>query len=200
MIAALYVQPRGVYSRIDGVDPWDEARDARRYAGPYPVVAHPPCARWGRYWAGGPSSPRRYQLGDDGGMFESALASVRRFGGVIEHPAGSHAWAHFGLQAPPTSGAWVPAGDGHGVTAYVEQGHYGHPARKGTWLYVAGVPLSKLPRLASGKSTPLILPRPGRDALAERRRGAVERQSKNQRAATPPAFADLLVSIARRAG
>ena len=46
MIAALYVQRGGVYFDLAGVDPWDEQRDARRYAGPWPVVAHPPCARW----------------------------------------------------------------------------------------------------------------------------------------------------------
>ena len=51
VIAALFVQPRGIYSRIDGVDLWPEERDARRYAGPWPVVAHPPCERFGR-WAG----------------------------------------------------------------------------------------------------------------------------------------------------
>ena len=45
MIAALYVQRGGVYFDLAGVDPWDEQRDARRYAGPWPVVAHPPCAR-----------------------------------------------------------------------------------------------------------------------------------------------------------
>ena len=55
MIAALYVQSNGVYADLAGVDPWYEARDARTYAGPWPVVAHPPCARWGRYWGGGPS-------------------------------------------------------------------------------------------------------------------------------------------------
>jgi len=32
MIAALYVQTNGAYYGIDGVDPWDEARDARNYA------------------------------------------------------------------------------------------------------------------------------------------------------------------------
>lgn len=39
MIAALFVQRGGVYFGLDDVDPWDESRDARRYAGPYPVVA-----------------------------------------------------------------------------------------------------------------------------------------------------------------
>ena len=45
-VAALYVESDGPYAGLDGVDVWDEARDARTYAGPYPVVAHPPCARW----------------------------------------------------------------------------------------------------------------------------------------------------------
>ena len=52
MIAALYVQKAGAYFGLPDVDPWDEARDARLYAGPHRVVAHPPCQRWGRYWHG----------------------------------------------------------------------------------------------------------------------------------------------------
>jgi hypothetical protein len=43
MIAALYVQTGGCYFNLPDVEPWDEARDARKYAGPWPVVAHPPC-------------------------------------------------------------------------------------------------------------------------------------------------------------
>ena len=67
MIAALFVESGGVYSNIPNVDPWDEARDARTYHGPWPVVAHPPSARWGRYWHGAPRKPHQYRLGEDGG-------------------------------------------------------------------------------------------------------------------------------------
>ena len=47
-VAALYVDPRGCYAGLPDVDVWDEQRDARTYAGPHPVVAHPPCSRWCR--------------------------------------------------------------------------------------------------------------------------------------------------------
>src|SRR3990167_6956528 len=100
MIAALYVAPGGVYYGLDDVDPWPESRDARTYVGPWPVVAHPPCARWGRYWFGGPSCRERKVKGDDGGCFAAALEAVRAYGGVLEHPEVSAAFATFGLRRP----------------------------------------------------------------------------------------------------
>jgi len=65
MIAALYVETDGCYFGAPGVDPWDEARDARRYAGPHAVVAHPPCQRWGRYATGAPNKPNQFRVGED---------------------------------------------------------------------------------------------------------------------------------------
>lgn len=56
MIAALYVQTGGSYYNLPDVDPYDEARDARIYMGPWPVVAHPPCQRYGRFWKGQPGN------------------------------------------------------------------------------------------------------------------------------------------------
>lgn len=205
MIAALFVERGGVYWDLPGVDPWDEARDARLYAGPHPVVAHPPCERWGRYARGGPNPhAARRELGADDGCFAAAIASVRAFGGVLEHPEASHAWRAFGLLAPPWGGSWVAAGDGVGWTCCVEQGHYGHPARKATWLYAAGV--SSLPSLHWGRSNKahrLARLDAGFHSREERRRsvkrGTIQRLSKKQAKATPPAFRDVLLSIARSA-
>lgn len=93
MIAALYVETAGSYYGIDGVDPWDKTRDARLYAGPWPVVAHPPCQRWGKLWAGQPlhikRTGERKVKGDDGGCFRAALRAIQTWGGVLEHPWGS---------------------------------------------------------------------------------------------------------------
>ena len=203
-VAALYVDPRGCYAGLEGVEVWDEARDARRYAGPHPVVAHPPCARWGRYWYGGPSwiaggNPRKV-LGDDGGCFAAALSAVRRYGGVLEHPEATHAWARSRISAPPRSGGWVRAGlDDDGWTCCVEQGWYGHRARKATWLYAVG---AELPSLQWGRA-PGGFARidEGFHSQEERRRavktGACQRLSSHQCTATPEPFRDVLLSIAR---
>lgn len=146
MIAALFVETNGCYFGLEGVEPWDQARDARLYIGPHAVVAHPPCQRWGRFWHGSTRKPHQFKLGDDGGCFAYALQSVRRHGGVLEHPADSHAWSYYGLNRPPRDGGWIAAdlGFGGGWTCCVEQGRYGHFANKRTWLYAHGVELPEL--------------------------------------------------------
>ena len=204
-IAALYVETGGTYFGLPNVDPWDLARDARTYAGPHPVVAHPPCQRWGRYWSGGPSARVRRELGDDGGCFAAALASVRAWGGVLEHPEGSHAWRVFHLNTPPRSGGWVVADWCGGWTCCVEQGAYGHRARKATWLYAAHV---DLPSLRWGRAPGDFIRMDDGFPSTEARRRAIrtgmcqrmgKRMGKRERNATPPEFRDLLLAIARSA-
>ncbi len=179
------------------------AVDARRYAGPWPVVAHPPCQRWGKFWAGQPlhikKTGERKVKGDDGGCFRCALAAVRLWGGVLEHPEGSHAWAHFGLRKPPREGGWVRADD-HGWTCCVEQGRYGHYARKPTWLYAVR---TDLPALAWGKSAPQF-PQWALEKYGEaycRRAGELAFKGGGKdstvRIGTPPAFRDVLLTMAR---
>lgn len=201
MIAALYVQTNGVYFGLDDVDPWDEHRDARLYNGPHPVVAHPPCARWGMYATGNPRFPGRYKIGDDDGCFEAALNAVRRWGGVIEHPAYSKAWAWFGINRPPYHGGWIAADWVGGWTCHVEQGHYGHLSRKATWLYMCGGG-ADLPELIWGPAEGKIRIDAGcktvDDYRRRRRIGVVQLLSHRERAATPKLFRDLLLDIAWR--
>lgn len=200
MIAALFVLPDGPYAGREDVELWTEERDARLYEGPHPVVAHPPCARWGRYWHGGFSAKVRRKLGDDGGCFESALKSVRRWGGVIEHPEASHAWRWHYMARPPHHGGWIRADLEGGWTCCVEQGHYGHRARKKTWLYLFGYP-GEPPELVWGPSESSFKLDQGFHSAEERRRsvrtGACQRLSKRQRLLTPEPFAELLLDLAR---
>jgi hypothetical protein len=198
MIAALFVDRNGVYAGLPDIDIWDEGRDARLYAGPYRVIAHPPCQRWGRFWHGSTRKPHQFKLGDDKGTFVSALNAVRKWGGVLEHPEGSHAWPWFGLNKPPRNGGWVAADFLGGWTCCVEQGHYGHLSRKATWLYAFGI---KLPELHWGpceqRLHPVALARHG---YAKARRigmmAMVGGKDKTKiRNATPLPFRDLLVSM-----
>lgn len=198
-VAALYVQRGGVYCGLDGVDPWDEERDARLYAGPHPVVAHPPCERWGRYWSGGPSASVRRLLGDDNGCFAAALWAVRTYGGVLEHPEASHAWRWFGLPRPDRAGGWTAHDSWGGASCCIEQGHYGHRARKATWLYAVR---AELPALHWGPSSGLRLDE-GFHSRAERHAARAAGQRPRIRltprecAATPPAFRNVLLALAR---
>lgn len=201
VVAALYVETGGCYFGLPSVDPWDQNRDARLYDGPHPVVAHPPCQRWGRFWHGSTRKPHQFELGADDGCFVAALDAVRRFGGVLEHPADSKAWTTFGLSRPRRDGGWVRA-DARGWTCYVEQGQYSHFARKPTWLYAVGI---TLPELRWGRLPqrlhPVAVERHGYEKA--RRIGMMAmvggKRKTEIRNATPPEFRDLLISMAQTA-
>ena len=201
MIAALFVETDGCYFGIDGVDPWDQARDARHYAGPWPVVAHPPCQRWGRFWHGSTRKPHQFKLGDDDGCFAHAFFSVWTWGGVLEHPCDSHAWKHFGLTPPERFAGWQRAGRRGLMTCYVEQGHYGHMSRKPTWLLASSG--CDLPDLDWSKGEQRLHPTAlARYGYAKARRigmtAMVGGKDKTKiRNATPLPFRDVLLSIAR---
>jgi len=206
MIAALFVETNGAYYGLEGVDPWDEKRDARLYDGPYPVVAHPPCSRWCRL-AGLVEARWGHKKGDDGGCFASALRAVREHGGVLEHPAHSAAWLAHGLFEPTRSGGWSVADWDGGWTCYVEQGRYGHPVRKATWLYAKGCELPSLtwgatPDTEAGSASwcgPLKIPEAYGTLRAPTGDGR-PRVGAKAGSETPPAFREVLLSMARSVG
>jgi len=172
-VSALFVCRSTHYAGLPGVDCWDESRDARNYPGPFPVVAHPPCRGWGRLRAFANVQPGELDLG------RVAVDMVRRYGGVLEHPAGSKLWEACGLPAPGQRDAW-------GFTLGVRQSDFDHRAPKATFLYVCGVPSTwALPTI------PIVLGEP---------EGRIEYMGRAERERTPPMFALWLVAIARKSG
>lgn len=177
-IAALYVDPRGPYPAL-GVDCWDEVRDAKHYAGPHAVVAHPPCGPWGRL--------KFLCTKQDPTCGTRAVEQVRAFGGVLEHPQDSSLWKACGLPKPGE-----PTDEWGGFTIEIRQVHWGHCCEKPTWLYLVRVPVAA------------ARPAPFPDAVATHRvtngsRGKTHlpRCTAFQARATPPLLAEWLVSLAR---
>jgi len=181
MIAALFVDPCGPYSYLPiyEVDIWGIERDARKYRGPHPIVAHPPCARWGKL-----SYIRPSLIGKDEGCFESALKSVRKYGGVLEHPKGSIAFQYYQIKKPTPRFGWDKIGDREWVCELAQQA-YGHKAKKETWLYYVGnnEPERMKVNYWVGKAQCVI-------------GGRGEKGSKKYRWHTPFAFRDSLIKLA----
>jgi hypothetical protein len=200
MIAALYVIKNGPYYNLKNIDPYDIERNALNYKGPFKCIAHPPCERWGRYWGGGPMLHRTKNqklLGDDNGCFAHALWSVRTFGGILEHPEGSHAFYYYGLPRPSQKGLWTEPDRFNGRACCIAQGNYGHRAQKLTWLYGVNIDFKEL---KWGKCLDKkIRLEDGFHSKEERARsiktGICQRLSKRQRMITPIEFRDLLIDM-----
>jgi len=182
-VAALYVDPRGPYPKMPGVDCWDADRDAENYAGPWPVVAHPPCGPWSRL--------RHLYRGTDMPCGLVAAMQVRRWGGILEQPAGSRLWDAAGLPLFDTDVFG-------GFTVTVDQCDFGHVARKSTWLYMVGVDPRRVtvpaPRVPTHWCSGGRTKRPGMGATVP---PGIKVCSAQQRRRTPPLFAEWLVELAR---
>lgn len=173
MVAVLFARHRSVYKSLPACDVWDEARDARNYAGEWPVIAHPPCRSWGRLRGMAKPRPGESELA----LF--AVDAVRRCGGVLEHPSASQLWPLAGLPA-------LGARDGFGgFTLPILQSWFGHRAPKSTWLYCVGVSPALVPPLPFQLGIP-----PGR----------IEAMCRAERERTPVELALWLVSLARLIG
>ena len=191
-VAALYVDiKRGPYPAL-GVDCWDVKRNAVKYDGPGPIIAHPPCGHWGRY---------AHKAHDDGYTGPTAVEQVRRLGGVLEHPRDSKLWRECGLPLP----GMMPDDHG-GWTLEVFQRDWEHRADKPTWLYIVGchprdippMPPSQAPRESWTPSRRRLVDTLADPGRARGARGIVECMSKLQRHLTTPEFALWLVDLAGR--
>lgn len=112
VVAALWVDSKGPYVKLPGVEAWTVQLDATRYRGPWPIVAHPPCGPWGKF---------KWRSREDKSHGELAMYLVHQWGGVVEQPLGSQLFKGHGLP-------------GHQVDR-IDLCDYGFAAPKPTILY-----------------------------------------------------------------
>lgn len=172
-VAVLFARADSCYKRLPGCDVWDADRDARRWPGGAPVVAHPPCRAWGRLRQF--AKPRE----DEKDLARLAVDLVRQWGGVLEHPASSSLWPDRGLPRPGRGrDSWG------GWTLAAPQSWWGHRAEKASWFYIVGVGPRDLPAIPFELGGGVQL---------------LENLGKAAREHTPPDLAAWLVQVARLA-
>lgn len=184
-VQALYVDPTGPYPRLLGAENcWGIDRNANYYAGPYPVVAHPPCGPWGKF--------RKAYKGGEGSADCAvyAIHFIRSFGGVLEHPVGSALWSHLNLPMPG-----APADAWGGYSVQVRQVNWGHSCPKPTLLYICGAPRAEvvgyIKQQPARTHTHLIANN------ARARRIGAKIATRDMRFHTPLEFACFLIELAR---
>lgn len=181
MIPVLFARKDSIYKSL-GCDVWDIERDARKWEGGNPCIAHPPCRAWAKLK--GFARPLE-------GEKELAILSVkfiREFGGILEHPSGSSLWKYIPLPLPGSNDEWG------GYSICVDQFQFGHKARKKTLLYIVGVPKSELPPI------PIRM-----DAVTHyvgfpkswkgKSRNGMKEVTKKEREATPELLAKWLIQV-----
>lgn len=184
MISVLFVARKSVYKTMtdsagEPLDCWDEERDAMKWPGGNPVVTHPPCRLWSRlsHMSTAPQSEKQLAIW--------AVEQVRKWSGVLEHPAHSKLWKEENLPMPGKK-------DRQGFTVAIPQFWFGHPGQKDTWLYICGCEWRKLPNV------PMRFGYPENVFAGGSRKYVLGSRHGGIRSATPPAFARWLVETAER--
>lgn len=132
-VAVLFAREDSHYKTMAGCDVWDIVRDARKWPGGAPVVAHPPCRAWGRLRKFAKPRP------DEKALALWAVDQVRKWGGVLEHPITSTLWETVGCLG-------YGIRDQHGGALFaVAQSSFGHRAEKLTGIYMVGGELPAVP-------------------------------------------------------
>ncbi len=186
-VAVLFARADSIYKTLPGCDVWDIERDARKWPGGAPVVGHPPCRAWGSYRF----LPNLQVRPDEKALAMDCVDLIRKWGGVLEHPAGSQLWKEKPLPAPGERDAWG------GFTISHPQFHWGHKALKPTKFYICGIDRKNVPPLPFKMGEPTHT----QSTMTKeklKRPGAKPELLKKDREKTPPALAEWLVELARR--
>lgn len=176
-VSALFVRKDSIYKKM-GVDSWDIERDAKKWTGGNPIIAHPPCRAWGKLK--GLAKP----IEGEKELATWSIHMVRKFGGVLEHPRHSGLWKEMKLPV----GTQIDEFGGFSIS--IDQFWFGHKAKKETLLYICGIEKDKLPII------PLRFDRIEYVVTTSSKYSNKKEISSKEREATPELLAKWLLSLA----
>lgn len=184
LVSALFVRADSIYKQLN-VDCCDIERDARKWPGGNPIIAHPPCRAWGKF------SHRAKPMPGEKELAIWAIEQVRKWGGVLEHPNPSNLWKYMNLPMGQRRDEYG------GYTLSVDQHWWGHKAKKSTNLYIVGCQRNALPIM------PLSFDRieyycAFPKSFKGKSRYGFKEISKAEREQTPPRFAEWLIELASK--
>jgi hypothetical protein len=117
-------------------DTYDIDRNALSCKVNKPCIYHPPCATWGRLRMQSINRPGEHLLS------VWSILNIWRYGGVLEHPAGSKLWDFMELSKPGSKP------DIHGgISISLDQHWFGHKCKKNTWIYIVGLSANEIPAM-----------------------------------------------------
>ena len=176
-VQVLFTQFKSTYLDL-GCDCYDLQRNALSIKSREPAIYHPPCRAWSRM--------RSFAKVPVGERFLAiwSVSRVRRFGGVVEQPAGSKLWEFLNLPLPGSS--YDIFG---GFSISIDQHWFGHKAKKNTWLYIKGCSLSDLPPY------PMNFDCVTHCLNTSSKNSKLKELAKNKRSYTPILFAKWLVEV-----
>lgn len=169
MISVLYTKNNSIYNTLN-VDTWNIKRNATKWPGGNPIIAHPPCRTWGNYRHKAKPSPGEKQLAIH------AIIMARLWGGIVEHPKTSTLWNTMNIPKPGQTDQYG------GWTLNIDQIWWGHRAQKNTTLYIVGCKPKQIP------------PLPITFTLQQK---TIEQMAKPEREHTPIKLAIWLIQLAK---
>ena len=173
-----FVAKNSYYRLLPDLDLFDLQRNALSTISNAPAIYHPPCRSWGRL--------RQFAKTPSGEHWLAVWAILRiwRYGGVLEHPAGSKLWSFMKLARPGQRY------DFHGgFSVSLNQSWFGYPAKKNTWLYIVGCEISDLPEM------PLCFNAITKTVSGSKNRNVLKELSHSERSRTTLQFNEYLVAV-----
>ena len=166
MIPVLFTDDKSNYDLFNCFSTYNRHRNAFTFSERTPLIAHPPCRLFSRL--------RQFSTADrkEKQCAYFALAQVRMFGGILEHPRSSTLWKNGNFNL---SGEIDIYG---GFLRSVNLSWFGFPAEKKTMLYFVGISPSDLPAFPLSLDAPL-------STISTSKNSSLQEVQKKYRSSTP---------------